>query len=322
MKATNMYEKFFHLRENPFNFNPDPRYLFLTPSTQEALAGLTYGIQSRKGIILLTGEVGTGKTTLLNKLLYSLRQQQAATAFIFNTQLTASELLDCLMTDFGISCESRTKSDVLMRLNRWLVDRFRAGEAAVLVVDEAQNLSPRVLEEIRLLTNLETSTEKLLQIVLSGQPELEEKLKCTQLRQLRQRITIRCRTAALSAEETQGYILKRLFIAGAEGQPIFSPEAMESVYTYSQGIPRVINILCEHALIHAFADQTCPVSAVHVAAVAKDFDLGSAESDMSPSSCEHQKNPGDWDANRGMLGDTGLSSSPTSVPARGGESEQ
>ena len=122
-----MYKKFFHLRENPFNFNPDPRYLFLTPSTQEALAGLTYGIQSRKGIILLTGEVGTGKTTLLNKLLYSLRQQQAATAFIFNTQLTASELLDCLMTDFGISCESQTKSDVLMRLNRWLVDRFRAG---------------------------------------------------------------------------------------------------------------------------------------------------------------------------------------------------
>src|SRR6266851_668449 len=172
-----MYKRFFGLRENPFNVNPDPRYLFLTPRTQEALAALTYGIKSRKGIILLTGEVGTGKTTLLNKLLDWLRQEQAATAFIFNTQLTISELFDCLMADFGIPCESRAKSNVLMRLNLWLLERYRAGELAVLVVDEAQNLSPELLEEIRLLTNMETSTEKLLQIVLSGQPELEEKLK-------------------------------------------------------------------------------------------------------------------------------------------------
>jgi type II secretory pathway predicted ATPase ExeA len=277
MKATNMYEKFFHLRENPFSFNPDPRYLFLTPSTQEALAGLTYGIQSRKGIILLTGEVGTGKTTLLNKLLYSLRQQQAATAFIFNTQLTASELLDCLMTDFGISCGSRTKSDVLMRLNRWLVDRYRAGEAAVLVVDEAQNLSPRVLEEIRLLTNLETSTEKLLQIVLSGQPELEEKLKLPQLRQLRQRITVRCRTSPLSLVETSGYIARRLRIAGGNGEPIFSPEAIETVYNYACGIPRVINVLCEHALISAFADGRRSVPARLVEEGAREFELVNVE---------------------------------------------
>jgi general secretion pathway protein A len=317
-----MYQQFFGLREDPFRVNPDPRYLFLTPSNQEALASLAYGIRNRYGIILMTGEVGTGKTTLLHALLDGLRQARAVTAFIFNTRLSVGGLFDCLMTDFGIACESNTKSEKLSRLNHWLLDRFRAGQTAVLIVDEAQNLSVAVLEEIRLLTNLETSTEKLLQIVLSGQPELEEKLKCTQLRQLRQRITIRCRTAALSAEETQGYILKRLFIAGAEGQPIFSPEAMESVYTYSQGIPRVINILCEHALIHAFADQTRPVSAAHIAVVAKDFDLGSAESDMSPSSCEHQKNPGDWDASRGMLGDTGLSSSPTSVVERAGESEQ
>ena len=317
-----MYQQFFGLREDPFRVNPDPRYLYLTPSTQEALASLAYGIHNRYGIILMTGEVGTGKTTLLHALLDGLRQARAVTAFIFNTRLSVGGFFERLMTDFGIFCESNTKNGKLSRLNRWLLDRFRSGQTAVLIVDEAQNLSVAVLEEIRLLTNLETSTEKLLQIVLSGQPELEEKLKCTQLRQLRQRITIRCRTAALSAEETQGYILKRLFIAGAEGQPIFSPEAMESVYTYSQGIPRLINILCEHALIHAFADQTRSVSAAHVAAVAKDFDLDRAASDTSPSSRKYQRNPGDWDANRGMLGDTGLSSSPTSVPARGGESEQ
>src|SRR2546428_12969167 len=274
MKATNMYEKFFHLRENPFNFNPDPRYLFLTPSTQEALAGLTYGIQSRKGIILLTGEVGTGKTTLLNKLLYSLRQQKAATAFIFNTQLTASELLDCLMTDFGISCESRTKSDVLMRLNRWLVDRFRAGEAAVLVVDEAQNLSPRVLEEIRLLTNLETSTEKLLQIVLSGQPELEERLKLPELRQLRQRITLRCKTQPLSREEVHEYVNERLRIGGFDGKSsIFAPKALDTVHKYAQGIPRVINLLCEHALISGFVEQLRPIPPNVIDEVAREFQL-------------------------------------------------
>ncbi len=186
-----MYQQFFGLREDPFRVNPDPRYLFLTPSNQEALASLAYGIRNRYGIILMTGEVGTGKTTLLHALLDGLRQARAVTAFIFNTRLSVGGLFDCLMTDFGIACESNTKSEKLSRLNHWLLDRFRAGQTAVLIVDEAQNLSVAVLEEIRLLTNLETSTEKLLQIVLSGQPELEEKLKCTQLRQLRQRITIR-----------------------------------------------------------------------------------------------------------------------------------
>src|SRR5690349_13205101 len=157
-----MYKHFFGLKENPFNVNPDPRYLFLTDHIQEALACLTYGIETRKGFILLTGEVGTGKTTLLNKLLDWLHAQNIATAFVFNPRLSVTEFFDFMMADFGISCESRLKSQVLMRLNHWLLERYRAGETAVLIFDEAQNLPLQVLEEIRLLTNLETSTEELL----------------------------------------------------------------------------------------------------------------------------------------------------------------
>jgi general secretion pathway protein A len=272
-----MYKKFFGLRENPFNVNPDPRYLFLTSRTREALAGLTYGIQSRKGIILLTGEVGTGKTTLLHKLLDWLRQRRANTAFIFSTRLTVSELFGCLMTDFGIPCASLSKNDVLFELNRWLLERYRAGEMTVLIVDEAQNLSSELLEEIRLLTNLETSTEKLLQIVLSGQPELGEKLKRPHLRQLRQRITVRCGTSQLSLAETHGYIAERLHTAGARGEAIFSEEAIENVHAYARGIPRVINVLCEHALINAFVEQQKPIRASVVDEVAREFELDAVE---------------------------------------------
>ncbi len=268
-----MYQRFFGLRESPFNVNPDPRYLYLTRHIQEALAGLTYGIQNRKGFILLTGEVGTGKTTLLNRLLDWLRGQKVATAFIFNSRLEVSHLFDFMMADFEIPYESREKSQVLLRLNQWLLERYRAGETAVLIVDEAQNLSSEVLEEIRLLTNLETSTEKLLQIVLTGQPELEEKLKVPQLRQLRQRITLRCRTSPLSLEETFGYIAERLRIAGANGEPIFSKEAIQTVHLYSRGIPRVVNLLCEHAMINAYVDSLRPVPAHLVEEVARDFQL-------------------------------------------------
>src|SRR5580698_10941527 len=158
-----MYQRFFGLKESPFNVNPDPRYLFMTAQIQEALAGLMYGIQNRKGFILLTGEVGTGKTTLLNRLLDWLRGQRVATAYIFNSRLDVNQLFDLIMVEFEIPCESREKSQVLLRLNQWLLDRYRTGETAVLIIDEAQNLSGDVLEEIRLLTNLETSTEKLLQ---------------------------------------------------------------------------------------------------------------------------------------------------------------
>ncbi|HSZ18610.1 MAG TPA: AAA family ATPase [Candidatus Acidoferrum sp.] len=268
-----MYKKFFGLKENPFNVNPDPRYLYLTPNTQEALACLTYGIETRKGFILLTGEVGTGKTTLINKLLEWLHKERVFTAFVFNPRLSVSQFFDFMMADFGIPCESRQKGQMLLKLNQWLLDRYQAGERAVLVVDEAQNLSPQMLEEIRLLTNLETSTEKLLQIVLAGQPELEQKLNQPQLRQLRQRITLRAKTRQLTLEETQGYIQERMRIAGAENPDIFSPEAVVAVHRFARGIPRVTNLLCEHALVSSFAEQKNPVPAELVEEVARDFDL-------------------------------------------------
>jgi general secretion pathway protein A len=268
-----MYQNFFNLRGNPFGSNPDPRYLFLTRDAQEALACLTYGIQARKGFIVLSGEVGTGKTTLLNKLLAWLRGYRAATAFVFNSSLTVTEFLDFMMADFGIACDATMKSQVLLRLNRWLLERYRAGEAVVLIVDEAQNLSLQVLEEIRLLTNLETASEKLIQIVLAGQPELEEKLKLPQLRQLRQRINLRARLHPLTIEEARGYVAERLRIAGADGQEIFNEEAIGRLHEFSDGIPRLINLLCEHALISAFADQEKIITATRIEQTAADLEL-------------------------------------------------
>jgi general secretion pathway protein A len=268
-----MYKEYFGLRANPFNVNPDPRYLFLTRHTEEALACLTYGIQSRKGFVLLTGEVGTGKTTLVNKLLEWLRLQQVATAFVFNSRMNVPQFLDYMMTDFGIPCDSRSKSQILLRLYNWLLDRYRAGETAVLIVDEAQNLSDELLEEIRLMTNLETFTEKLLQIVLVGQPELEHRLKQPNLRQLRQRLTLRAKTHVLSAEECKAYVAQRLRIAGSNGQQIFDPDALAAIQFYSGGIPRVVNLLCEHCLVSAFVDQQTLVTRTIVDGVARDFDL-------------------------------------------------
>jgi type II secretory pathway predicted ATPase ExeA len=269
-----MYKEFFGLRANPFNVNPDPRYLFLTRHTEEALACLTYGIQSRKGFVLLTGEVGTGKTTLINKLLEWLRAQQVPTAFIFNSRMNVPQFLDYMMADFGIPCDTRSKSQILMRLYNWLLERYRAGETAVLIVDEAQNLGDEVLEEIRMLTNLETFTEKLLQIVLVGQTELEQKLKQPNLRQLRQRLTLRSKTHPLTLDETRAYIQQRLRIAGSSGQAIFDGEALTAIHRYSSGIPRIVNLICEHCLVSAFVDQQKMVSVGIVDAVARDFDLG------------------------------------------------
>ena len=287
-----MYKTYFGLKENPFNINTDPRYLYLTRRAEEALSRLTYGIETRKGFILLTGEVGTGKTTLLNKLMESLPQEQVATAFVFNARLTESQFLDYMMADFGIPCKSRMKSQVLFRLHQWLLDRYQAGEQTVLVVDEAQNLSRQTLEEIRLLTNLETSTEKLLQIVLAGQPELEQKLNQRELRQLRQRIALRAQTLPLTQEETCGYMFERLRIAGSNGEEIFSPEAIEAVYQHSRGIPRVINLLSEHALIRAFLQQQRPIPAQIIEEVARDFSLDEIELISQPAPEQRTGNNG------------------------------
>jgi general secretion pathway protein A len=272
-----MYKNFYGLKENPFNVNPDPRYLFLTKQIEEALTGLMYGIQTRKGFITLTGEVGTGKTTLINRLLDWLHQRKARTAFLFNSRMNSNQLFDFILAEFDIQCESKSKSQQLMKLNHWLLDRYRMGETVVLIIDEAQNLTYPVLEEIRLLTNLETSTEKLLQIVLSGQPELEEKLKLPQLRQLRQRIMLRCRTAPLTKEQTHEYIRERLKIAGASGEPIFSPQTIDAMHIYSLGIPRVVNLLCEHSLVNGFVDQQRPIQPKIVEEVAREFQLDEVE---------------------------------------------
>jgi general secretion pathway protein A len=266
-----MYKSFFGLRENPFNINPDPRFLHRTPRIQEALDQLTYGVQQRKGLLLLTGEVGTGKTTLINHLLDWLRQRQTPTAFIFNSHLKPNHLFDFILNDFGISADFRLVSNMLLELNQWLISRFREGFNPVLIVDEAQGLSFELLEEIRLLLNLETSSEKLLQIVLVGQPELEEKLKHPEMRQLRQRIALRCYTSPLTLDEASGYITERLRIAGATREPIFDSAAVEALHYYSRGIPRVMNLLCEHALINSYVEGLNPVPPPMVEEAARDF---------------------------------------------------
>ena len=281
-----MYKSFFGLQENPFNVSPDPRYMFVTKEIEEALSGLMYGIQTRKGILTLTGEVGTGKTTLVNRLLNWLNTQGTKSAFIFNSRMNSSQLFDFVLAEFEIACTSTSKSQQLMKLNQWLMERYKAGETAVLIVDEAQNLTFPVLEEIRLLTNFETSTHKLLQIVLSGQPELEEKLKLPQLRQLRQRITIRSKTSSLTKAQTHSYIQERLRIAGAapDEEPIFSPQAIDTVHLYSLGVPRVVNLLCEHALINAYVAHNRTIQPTVVEAVAREFQLDEVEPVAPPES--------------------------------------
>jgi general secretion pathway protein A len=269
---------FFGLRENPFKINPDPRFLFLTERARAATDELAYAIRTRKGLILLTGEVGTGKTMLLRHLLNWLAEQKMPTALIVNSHIQPDHLLDFILNDFGIPCTSPLKSDKLLALNAWLLERYRAGQTPVLIVDEAQGLEFAALEEIRLLLNFETPREKLLQIVLAGQPELDVKLKQHELRQLRQRITIRCRTAPLTLEQTYAYIRERLNVAGANGNLFFQPDAVGCIHAYSRGIPRVINVLCEHSLVNACAEGTTTISPEIVEQAARDCQLDRADS--------------------------------------------
>jgi general secretion pathway protein A len=276
-----MYRSFFGLRVLPFGASPDPRFLYMMPRIREALACLQYGIAARKGFVVMTGEVGTGKTTLLKTVLSSFTKDRVSTAFVFNPRLDVLDFLEFVLTDFGIPPKTRTKSGMLLQLNRWLIDRFRSEDLCAIVVDEAQNLSWELLEEIRLLTNLETSSEKLVQIVLSGQPELEEKLRNPSVRQLRQRISMWCRTYPLSSEETQAYIAERLRIAGAR-QPVLSPEAVQLVYRYSKGIPRLINLICEHAMISAYVEQIKPIPGRIVESVCTELDLEDQPFVISP----------------------------------------
>ncbi|MGA3079784.1 MAG: AAA family ATPase [Terracidiphilus sp.] len=280
-----MYRSFFGLRALPFGASPDPRFLFLRPQIREALACLQYGIAARKGFVVMTGEVGTGKTTLLKTVLGTFAKGRIATAFVFNPRLDVLDFFEFVLTDFGIPPKTRTKSGMLLQLNSWLIERYRAQQLTAIVVDEAQNLSWELLEEIRLLTNLETSSERLVQIVLSGQPELEERLHHPSVRQLRQRISLWCKTQPLSAEETQAYIAERLRIAGAS-QPVLLPEAAELVHFYSKGIPRIVNLICEHALISAYAEQIRPIPAYIVESVGLELDLVQHPFTISPSAMQ------------------------------------
>ncbi len=244
----------------------------MMPQIREALACLQYGIAERKGFMVMTGEVGTGKTTLLKSVLSWFAKDHVSTAFVFNPRLDVLDFLEFVLTDFGIPPKERTKSGMLLQLNRWLIERFREHGLCVIVIDEAQNLSLDLLEEIRLLTNLETSSEKLLQIVLCGQPELSDMLRQPSLRQLRQRVSLWCRTYPLTREETQLYIAERLRIAGAT-RPVLSPEAIQLVYRHSKGIPRVINLICEHAMINAYVEQVKPIPGRIVEAVSLELEL-------------------------------------------------
>jgi general secretion pathway protein A len=266
-----VYKRFFGLKKNPFNVNPDPSYLYLTPQTRRTLDELTYGIESRKGLMLLTGEAGTGKTTLVNHLLHWLEHQHARTAFIFNSHLDSEQLFDFIFSEFEIPITPQAKANPLLAFNDWLLARFRAHDLVVLIVDEGQGLPIHVLEEIRLLSNMELPNEKLLQIILVGQPELDAKLRRPDLRQLQQRISLRCRTAPLTLEEVAGYIESRLHTAGSSSDLVFEPEAVEAVHSYSGGIPRVINLLCENALINAYVEHTKVIPAALVAEAAREL---------------------------------------------------
>jgi len=269
-----MYKQFFGLTRNPFEISPDPFFYHPTPRHNEALANLHYGVGRRKGFIVITGEVGTGKTLLVRCLLSELRKNNIAFAYVFNPLLPTVEFFQYIMADFGLPYSGRSKAEMLLDLNRYLIQRHARGLITALVVDEAQALPRQLLEEIRLLTNLETSQQKLLQIVLMGQPELEVVLDSAELRQLKQRIALRCQLQPLDSGQTRSYILSRLERAGAASQPpVFSGEALDRIYEYSRGIPRIVNTLCENSLVSAFARELRPVSAEIITEVAADFRL-------------------------------------------------
>jgi general secretion pathway protein A len=271
-----MYKAFYSLKRNPFEITPDPSFLFATQRHNEALAALYYGVRRHKGFVVLTGEVGTGKTLLLRCLLQLLKQSDDVKyAYVFNGRLSPLEFLQYITGDLGLPAAGRNKSELLLQLASYVVARGEKKLTTVLVVDEAHHLSTDILEEIRLLTNLETSDEKLLQILLVGQPELDAKLDSVELRQLKQRIALRSHLASLDLAETKGYIERRLQLAGSpRATQIFPPETVAAVHRYSQGIPRLINTICENALIAAYARQAASVAPEIIEAIAKDFRLG------------------------------------------------
>lgn len=251
-----MYEEFYGLKEKPFNLTPDPRFFFLSENHRGAFEHLLYGIKEREGFILITGEVGTGKTTLCRALLDKIESQATDSALILNPMFSEQELLQCILSDFGIQSQASTKKELLDDLNRFLLNQQAADRNSILIIDEAQNLPLPILEEIRILSNLETEKEKLLQIILMGQVELKEKLSLPRLRQLNQRISIRYHLQPLGREEVPRYIHHRLTVAGSSGDIHFDSAALHEIYLYSQGIPRLINLASDRALLAGYAEQS------------------------------------------------------------------
>jgi general secretion pathway protein A len=281
-----MYRRFYGLTRNPFELSPDPYFYYPTALHNEAFATLNYCVVRRKGFVVVTGEVGTGKTLLLRCLLDALNRNDIASALVNNPRLSVSEFLAYLLTDLRVPLTGRTKGEMLSQLNNYLLVRSQRGTTTVLVVDEAHLLSWELLEEMRLLTNFETSQHKLLQIVLVGQPELDRKIDSEELRQLKQRIAMRCRLEPLGLNELRGYIHRRLELAGANshGVTIFSDEAIEAIHRVCCGIPRLANTLCENSLISAYGRQAKQVTADMVREVAADLRLNLASEPFVPKS--------------------------------------
>jgi general secretion pathway protein A len=269
-----MYEAFYGLKENPFNVTPDPQYVYLGENHREALAQLLYGVQEKKGFIVLTGEVGTGKTTLVHYLLDRLNHgsTQTKTAFLFNPTLTADDFIEYILKDLGVQVQGGTKGDHLHLLHESLINFYKNGERVVLIIDEAQGLNPALLEEVRLLSNLETSKSKLLQIILVGQPELDKTLSQQSFRQLRQRVNMRYHLSPLSQKETKEYIEKRIRIAGGKDS-IFSKTAIKEIFVRSKGTPRLVNIICDNALLTGYAADQKVVDKNIIKEAAKDLHL-------------------------------------------------
>jgi type II secretory pathway predicted ATPase ExeA len=269
-----MYEEFFGLRERPFDLLPNPRFLFLTEQHREAFSNLRYGLSAPKGLTLLIGEAGTGKTTLVQSVLFELDRDHVECVFLSNPTLTRAEFYEYLATGFGLGSDAAgSKTRFLFEFRRHLLARHAAGHLSALVLDEAQSLPYDLLEEVRLLSNIETSTIKLLNVILAGQPELAGRLNEVDLRQLKQRIALRCEVGPLDFRESAAYIAGRLRIAGGEPAQIFTREAILAIHETSGGIPRVINVVCDNALVGGFAAQVKPVVRKLVEDVCHDFDL-------------------------------------------------
>jgi len=252
LNAEGMYQNYFGLREMPFNITPNPDFLFRSPTHEDALQHLRYGILEKKGFIVLTGEVGCGKTTLCRTILSELSPDQFDTALILNTRLSETQLIRAIVTELGVETKARSKLELIDILYQHLLERIHQGRQIVVFIDEAQNLPFEVLEQVRLLSNLEADDQKLMQIVLIGQPELDGKLREKRLRQLRQRILVYYKLKSLSCEETARYIDHRLLLAGAGGEPLLTPWAIRKIHRKSHGIPRLINNICDKAFLAAF----------------------------------------------------------------------